>query len=74
MAERFRQISEEDEAKGLAEVFKGITTNGSVLPGRFEISPTGVSTEPVRVAAEKFISTLSSVQLARSLFPVDDVQ
>jgi hypothetical protein len=74
MAERFRRISEEDEAKGLAEAFKGITTNGSVLPSLFEISPTGVSTEPVRVAAERFIGTLSNVQLARSLFPVDDPQ
>ena len=74
MAERYRQISEEAEAKGLAEPFKGITTNGSVLPGLFQISPTGVSTEPVRIAAEKFISSLSSVQLARTLFPVDDIK
>ena len=73
-AERFRQISEEAEAKGLAEPFKGITTNGSVLPGLFQISPTGVSTEPVRVAAERFISTLTSVQLARTMFPMDDPQ
>ncbi len=74
MAERYRQISEDAERKGLAEPFKGITTNGSVLPGLFQISPTGVSTEPIRVAAEKFISSLTSVQLARTMFPVDDVQ
>ena len=74
MAERYRQMSEEAEAKGLAEPFKGITTNGIVLPGLFQISPTGVSTEPVRIAAEKFISSLSSVQLARTMFPLDDVQ
>src|SRR5208282_4808618 len=40
----------------------------------FEISPTGVSTEPVRIAAEKFIGSLSNVQLARTLFPVDDLE
>jgi hypothetical protein len=74
MAERFRQMSEEDERDGLATPFKGITTNGQVTPGLFEISPTGVSTEPVRHAAEKFIATLSSVQLARTMFPVDDPQ
>ena len=74
IAERYRQISEEAEAKGLAEPFKGITTNGTVLPGLFQISPTGVSTEPMRVAAEKFIGTLDGVQLARTMFPVDDVQ
>ena len=74
MAERFRQMSEDYEGEGLASPFKGITTNGQVMPGLFEISPTGVSTEPVRNAAEKFIATLTNVQLARTMFPVDDVQ
>ena len=46
MAERFRQMSEEYEAEGLAAPFRGITTNGTVLPNLFEIAPTGVSTEP----------------------------
>jgi len=72
MAERFRQMSEDFEREGLAQPFKGITTNGNVLPGLFEISPTGVSTEPVRIAAEKFIASLSGTQLARTMFPVDD--
>jgi hypothetical protein len=74
MAERFRQISEDYEAKGLAEPFRGITTNGSVLPNLFEIAPTGVSTEPVRNAAEKFIASLTSVQLTRVMYPVDDIK
>jgi hypothetical protein len=72
MAENFRQRSEDAEREGLAEPFKGITTNGSVLPGLFQVSPTGVSTEPVRMAAEKFIASLTNVQLARTLFPVND--
>jgi hypothetical protein len=74
MAERFRQMSEEREREGLADPFKGITTNGQVMPGLFEISPSGVSTEPVRNAAEKLIASLSNVQLARTMFPADDVQ
>ena len=74
MAERFRQMSEDSERKGLADSFKGITTNGQVMPGLFEISPSGVSTEPVRNAAEKFIATLSNGQLSRTMFPADDVQ
>jgi hypothetical protein len=74
MAERFRQMSEDGEKEGLAAPFRGITTNGQVMPGLFEISPSGVSTEPVRNAAEKFIGTLTNVQLARTMFPVDDVQ
>ena len=74
MAERFRQMSEEYESKGLATPFKGITTNGEVAPGLFEIKPSGVSTEPVRNAAETFIATLTPLQLARSMYPVDDVE
>ncbi|HWZ98882.1 MAG TPA: DUF3500 domain-containing protein [Candidatus Dormibacteraeota bacterium] len=74
MAERFRQISEDYELKGLADLFKGITTNGTAIPGLFEIAPTGVSTEPVRNAAEKFIETLSGGQLSKTMFPVDDAQ
>jgi Protein of unknown function (DUF3500) len=74
MAARFRQLSEDAEREGLASPFRGITTNGNILPGLFQISPTGVSTEPVRVAAEQFIATLNNVQLARTLFSVDDVQ
>lgn len=74
MAERFRQWSEEAEQEGLAAPFKGVTTNGDLVPGLFEISPNGVSTEPVRNAAEKFIGSLTTVQLARTLFPVDDLQ
>lgn len=73
-AEKFREWSEEYEREGLAAPFKGVTTNGEVVPGLFEISPTGVSTESVRNAAEKFIASLTSVQLARTMFPVDDVQ
>lgn len=67
-------MSEDYEQKGLADPFRGITTNSGVVPGLFEIKPSGVSTEPVRNAAEKFIATLTSVQLARSMFPVDDIQ
>jgi Protein of unknown function (DUF3500) len=74
MAERFRQISETSEVEGLAAPFKGVTTDGDVVPDLFHISPTGVSTEPVRVAAEKFVASLTGVQLARSLFYVDDSQ
>jgi len=68
----FRRMSEDFERKGLADPFKGITTDGNVIPGLFETSPSGVSTEPVRNAAERFIATLTGVQLARTMFPVED--
>src|ERR1700732_661406 len=74
MAERFRQMSEEYEAEGLAGAFRGITSNGSVLPNLFEIGATGASIEAGRNVAGKFIASLTSVQLARTMFPVDDIK
>ena len=74
LAERARRMSEDYELKGLAEPFRGITTDGNVLPGLFEIRPSGVSTEPIRNAAERFIATLTTVQLIRTMFPIEDVQ
>jgi hypothetical protein len=72
-AELYRQMSERYEKEGL-DPFKGITTDGNDLPGIFEIKPTGVSTEPVRNAAERFIATLTPLQLSRTMYPVDDVE
>ncbi len=72
-AEQYRKVSEAYEEDGLTP-FKGITTNGNVLPGIFAIKPTRVSTEPVRNAAERFIATLTPLQLSRTMYPVDDVE
>ena len=74
IAERFRKMSEDYEKDGLAAPFKGITTNGEIVPGLFEIRPSGVSTEPVQNAAERFIASLTPVQLARTMYPVDEVE
>jgi hypothetical protein len=56
----------------LAEPFKGITTNGQIIPGLFAIRSTGVSTEPMRQAAAAFLVSLSPDQRAKTLFPVND--
>jgi hypothetical protein len=69
---QFLQRSKDAEARGLAEPFRGVTTDGSVLPGLFAVRSTGVSTEPVRVAAEAFLRSLSDEQRRRTSFPVDD--
>ena len=69
---RFRQRSEQSEREGLAQPFKGITTNGTVVPGLFKVRSTGVSTEPVRPAAATFLAALTPDQRARTLFAVDD--
>src|SRR5262249_25032845 len=70
--ERFRRMSLDAETKGLAEAFHGITTNGVVIPGLFTIRSTGVSTEPVRKAAETFLAALTKEQRDKTMFSVDD--
>ncbi|MGB2633289.1 MAG: DUF3500 domain-containing protein [Candidatus Acidiferrum sp.] len=74
MAEQFRRMSEEYEKEGLAAPFRGITTTSGIVPDLFQIGPSGVSTEAVRNAAEKFIASLDNVQLSKTMFPIDDVQ
>ena len=69
--ERFRKMSIDAETKGLAEPYKGITTNGQIVPGLFGIHSTGVSTEPVRKAADAFLSALSVEQRAKTMFGVE---
>jgi hypothetical protein len=60
------------ETPGLAEPFKGITTNGQIEPGLFAIRSTGVSTKGVRDAADAFLASLTQAQRAKTLFAVDD--
>src|SRR5215831_1707497 len=72
MAERFRRMSADAEQKGLAEPFRGLTTNGQAAPGLFSVHSTGVSTEPIRNAAERFLASLTASQRVRTMFPVDD--
>jgi hypothetical protein len=69
---RFLQMSKDFEAKGLAEPFRGVTTDGQAVPGLYKVRSTGVSTEPVRQAAVVFLAALTPEQRGRSTFPVDD--
>ena len=70
--ERFRKMSAEYEATGLAEPFKGITTTNGIQKGLFSIRSTGDSTEPVRLAANQFLKTLTPAQQQKTKFKIDD--
>lgn len=52
--------------------FKGITASGTIESGLFPIKATGVSTRPVRDAAQRFLQGLTDDQRAKSTFAVDD--
>ena len=71
-AERFRRQSEQAEQRGLAEPFRGIAIEGKITPGLFPVRSTGVSTAPVRAAAERFLATLPAAQRAKTTFGVGD--
>ena len=69
--ERSRAFSANMEKTGLAQPFKGVTTNGTVQPGLFEIRSTGISTGPVRTAADAFLTSLTADLRQRTLFPIE---
>jgi hypothetical protein len=56
---------------GIAQPFKGVTADGIVRPGLFAIERTGVSTEPIKAAAEAFLLALEDDQRAAASFAVD---
>ncbi|WP_037227435.1 DUF3500 domain-containing protein [Rhodopirellula baltica] len=56
------------------EPFVGITTSAGKQKGLFTIESTGVSTEPVRIAANAFLAGLTDQQRQRTVFPVDDTE
>ena len=72
LKERFQRMSDEYEAEGLAEKYTGVTTHGAPAEGLFGIHSTGVSTEPIQRAAKDFLGSLTSEQVAKTVFPVDD--
>ncbi|HEV7662814.1 MAG TPA: DUF3500 domain-containing protein [Chloroflexota bacterium] len=52
----------------LAEPFKGLTTDGNVIPGLYPLTPTGVSTDPIRRAAIDFLATLNATERDQATF------
>ena len=60
------------EKKAIAEPFVGVTADGKVEKGLFEIKSTGVDTVAVKEAAISFLAGLSEEQRNKTTFPVDD--
>src|SRR5688572_4067890 len=69
-AEFLRRYRDDGEAL-LAQPFKGITTDGMVVPDLFTIEKTGVSTRPIRDAAEAWLAALGPHDRAHAVFPVE---
>ncbi len=67
---RFKVFSAERAAK-LAEPFKGITTDGDVVPGLYGLEPNGAPVAAMTNAAKALLGRLTAEQRAASCFPVD---
>jgi hypothetical protein len=55
----------------LAQDFKGITCDGTVVPGLFPLYATGIPTTDITHAAHAYVESLSPAQQGASLFPLD---
>src|SRR5262245_30522531 len=70
LPDRLVKMRQDGDAAARGE-FVVITTDGRAVPGLFRIQPTGVSTEPIKEAAEALLASLGSEWRAQALFPVD---
>lgn len=70
--DRMRERSRQIDARLADDPYVGIHGSSGIQQGLYRIESTGVSTEPVRLAAEKFLAALTGEQRARTTFPVDD--
>jgi hypothetical protein len=58
----------------LREEFKGITTDGQIIPNLYSLESTGISTKSIKQAADSFIAALNNQQQAKALFPVNSIE
>jgi Protein of unknown function (DUF3500) len=56
----------------LAEPFVGVTTDGHIEPGLFSLSETGVSTRPIKQAADAYLASLTADARSTGSFAIDD--
>ena len=60
--------------KLVAAPFKGITTDGHVIPGLYSLGPNGAPSAAMVGAAQALLALLTPAQRARMCFPVDSDQ
>jgi hypothetical protein len=64
----------ENGLAAVAQPLKGITADGSVIPGLFRIEKTGVPTHAMRDAAQAFLGSLNNDQRDKTTFPIDTLE
>ena len=61
----------EERAVKLQEPLRGITVDGELRPGLFDLGAPGASTAPVTEAAQAFLQALTPQQRSRATFPLE---
>lgn len=69
---RVLQPDSEAEKMILAQDYKGVTTDGDIQEGLFEMKKTGISTEGIYIAVRDFLHSLTDEQRQVCTFPVGD--
>jgi hypothetical protein len=57
-----------------SQPFKGITTDGNLIPALFPVQRTNVSTRSLREAALDYVGSLNQDQRAKAIFPIDTLE
>ena len=70
MSEQMRTNLSNAEAQ-IAEPFKGLTTDGQVVPGLYSLQQTGLSTESMKQAADAWLASLDAGQREAARFDMD---
>jgi hypothetical protein len=69
VGDRFGRMREHGE-RSVGEPFRGITADGTIVPGLYPLRTTRVSTDPIRRAALEFLDGLDPAQRQRVSFEV----
>jgi hypothetical protein len=69
LPERMQRYLEDGNA-AVTEPLRGVTVDGTVVPGLFSIQATGVSTRPIRDAVSAFLASLPAEQRSAATFPI----
>lgn len=68
LKERFAKMENEN----LNKRYEGVVTSKGAEKGLFSIHSTGITTKPIKKAAETFLKSLTKLQLAKVQFKIDD--
>jgi hypothetical protein len=62
------------EKENIDKPYEGVVTSNGIEKGLFSIHSTGITTKPIKNAAETFLKSLTKLQQAKIQFKIDDIE